>query len=80
MKLLHIKDKNIDEYIVIDKIEKFCIYKIENTIRYTVDLIVSERPTPLAIQTAEPKKIIEGLLKTFNTIDNEVIEYTIKED
>lgn len=80
MRLLHIKGKDIDEYIAIDKIERFMVFGIENTIRYSVDLIASTRPTPLAFGTNNPKELIESLLKTINTIDNEIIEYTIKED
>ena len=79
MKLLHLKGKDIDEYIVIDKIERFQIFEIENTIRYTVDIIVGNRPSPLAINTSEPQEIVKSLLKVINTIDNEIIEYTVKE-
>lgn len=80
MRLLHIKGINIDEYIVIDKIERFIIIGIENTIRYNVDLMVGGRPIPLAIKVCEPKEIVKSLLTTINTIDNEIIEYTIKEE
>lgn len=79
MKLLHLKGKDIDEYIAIDKIERFQILVIENTIRYTVDIIVGNRPSPLAINTSEPQEIVKSLLKVINTIDNEIIEYTVKE-
>ena len=79
MKLLHLKGKDIDEYIAIDKIERFQIFEIENTIRYTVDIIVGNRPSPLAINTSEPQEIVKSLLKVINTIDNEIIEYTVKE-
>jgi hypothetical protein len=79
MKLLHLKGKDIDEYIAIDKIERFQILGIENTIRYTVDIIVGNRPSPLAINTSEPQEIVKSLLKVINTIDNEIIEYTVKE-
>lgn len=79
MRLLHIKGKDIDEYIVIDKIEKFVVFKIENTIRYTINLVVNGVPIPLTVNTDNPKKIIEGLLNTINTIDNEIIEYTIND-
>lgn len=79
MKLLHLKGKDIDEYIAIDKIERFQILGIENTIRYTVDIIVDNRPSPLAINTSEPQEIVKSLLKVINTIDNEIIEYTVKE-
>ena len=79
MKLLHLKGKDIDEYIAIDKIERFQILGIENTIRNTVDIIVGNRPSPLAINTSEPQEIVKSLLKVINTIDNEIIEYTVKE-
>lgn len=79
MRLLHLKWKDIDEYIAIDKIERFQIFGIENTIRYTVEIIVSNRPSPLAINTSEPQEIVKSLLKVINTIDNEIIEYTVKE-
>lgn len=79
MRLLHLKGKDIDEYIAIDKIERFQIFGIENTIRYTVDIIVGNRPSPLAINTSEPQEIVKSLLKVINTIDNEIIEYTVKE-
>ena len=72
MKLLHLKGKDIDEYIAIDKIERFQILGI-------VDIIVGNRPSPLAINTSEPQEIVKSLLKVINTIDNEIIEYTVKE-
>ena len=62
------------------KNEYFCLKnRIENTIRYTVDIIVGNRPSPLAINTSEPQEIVKSLLKVINTIDNEIIEYTVKE-
>lgn len=79
MRLLHLKGKFIDEYIVIDKIERFSILKIENSLNYTVDILTNGRPVPLAIKTNKPQEIVKDLIRTINTIDNEIIEYTVKE-
>lgn len=78
MRTLHIKGKYIDEYIMIDKIERFSILKIENSLNYTIDLIANSRPVPLAIKTNKPNEIVEDLLKIIDTIDNKIIEYTVK--
>lgn len=78
MRLLHIKGKNKDEYIVIDKIEKFVILKEKDTIVYSVHLIVSGGIIPLVLNTSEPRQIVTSLLTAINTIDNEIVEYTIK--
>ena len=79
MRLLHLKGKDIDEYIVIDKIERFSILKIENSLNYTVDILANSRPVPLALKTNKPQEIVKDLIRTINTIDNEIIEYTVKE-
>lgn len=79
MRLLHLKGKHIDKYIVIDKIESFSILKIENSLNYTVDIFANSRPTPLALKTNKPQEIVKDLIRTINTIDNEIIEYTVKE-
>lgn len=79
MRLLHLKGKMIDEYIVIDKIERFSIFKIENSLNYSVDILANDRPVPLAIKTNKPQEIVKDLVRTINTIDNEIIEYTVKE-
>ena len=78
MRVLHLKGKYIEEYIVIDKIERFSILKIENSLNYTVDLSANGRPVPLAVNTNKPQEIVKDLLKVINTIDNEIIEYTVK--
>ena len=72
-------EKMIDEYIVIDKIERFSILKIENSLNYTVDILANGRPVPLALKTNKPQEIVKDLIRTINTIDNEIIEYTVKE-
>ena len=83
MRLLHLKgkyiDEYIDEYIVIDKIERFSILKIEKSLNYSVDILANGRPVPLAIKTNKPQEIVKDLVRTINTIDNEIIEYTVKE-
>lgn len=80
MRLLHLKGKDIDEYIVIDKIERFSIFGIENSLNYTVDILTNGRPVPLALKTNKPQEIVKDLIRTINTIDNEIIEYTVKEE
>lgn len=79
MRLLHLKGNYIDEYIVIDKIERFSILKIENSLNYSVDILANGRPCPLAPKTNKPHEIVKDLIRTIDTIDNEIIEYTIKE-
>ena len=79
MRLLHLKGKDIDEYIVIDKIERFSIFRIENSLNYTVDILANSRPVPLTLKTNKPQEIVKDLVRTINTIDNEIIEYTVKE-
>ena len=78
MRLLHIKGKYGESYIVIDKIDSFePIYNKEKR-NYSVDIIVGHRPHPLAINVSEPQQIVEDLVKTIDTIDNNIIEYSIK--
>ena len=79
MRLLHLKGNYIDEYIVIDKIERFSILKIENSLNYTVDICICGRPSPLVLKTNQPHEIVKDLIRTIDTIDNEIIEYTVKE-
>ena len=79
MRFLHLKGKCIDEYIAIDKIERFSIFRIEDSLNYTVDILTNDRPVPLAIKTNKPQEIVKDLIRTINTIDNEIIEYTVKE-
>lgn len=79
MRFLHLKGKCIDEYIAIDKIERFSIFGIENSLNYTVDTLANGRPIPLALKTNKPQETVKDLIKTINTIDNEIIEYTVKE-
>lgn len=77
-RVLHLKGNYVDEYIVIDKIERFAILRIENSLNYTVDLFVNGRPVPLATKTDKPHEMVKDLLKSINTIDNEIVEYTVK--
>ena len=78
MRTLHLKGNHVNEYIVIDKIERFAILGIENSLNYIVDLFVNGRPVPLATKTDKPQEIVKDLLKAINTIDNEIVEYTVK--
>lgn len=77
MRLLHIKGRFGERYIVIDKIEKFEIIKEEEI--YHIDAFAGGQPFPIAVNISNPQKIIQDLLNAINTIDNDIIEYTIKE-
>lgn len=77
MRLLHIKGRFGERYIVIDKIEKFEIIKEEEI--YHIDVFTGGQPFPIAVNISKPQKIIQDLLNAINTIDNDIIEYTIKE-
>lgn len=76
MRLLHIKGKYGEKYIVIDKIEGFEIIKDKEN--YNIDVITGRQPYPIATNVSEPRKIVEDLVKTIDTIDNNIIEYSIK--
>ena len=76
MKLLHIKGKYGESYIVIDKIEFFSI--CENKESYNIDVYVGGKPNPLAINVSKPQKIVQDLVTVIDIADNDIIEYTIK--
>lgn len=78
MRLLHLIGKHMNKYIAVDKIISFEVFFDKNTRSYAVELQTNIGPTPLAIKTANPSELVENLLKTINTIDNKIIEYTIK--
>lgn len=80
MRLLHIKDNNINTYIVIDKIIGFDIFYSKDLKGYTAHIKTNTNITPLTYKTNKPEKVIKDLLTIINTIDNEIIEYTIKEE
>ena len=64
MRLLHLVGKNMNTYIVIDKIVKFDIFFDNEKRSYIVDLQTNIGPVPLAINTTKPSEIVEDLLKT----------------
>lgn len=76
MRLLHIKGKYGERYIVIDNIEGFAITKDKEN--YTIDVLTGGQPFLLAINISKPQKIVQDLVNIINTIDNDIIEYTIK--
>ena len=78
MRLLHIKGTYGEIYIAIDKIEGFEPRYNEEKRNYSVDMIVNSRSYPLANNVSEPQKIVEDLVKIIDTIDNNIIEYSIK--
>lgn len=78
MRLLHIKGKYGERYIPIEQIQSFLIVSVENTIRSDVQIAAGGLIDTIAFKTDKPREIVEDLLKVVNTIDNDIIEYTIK--
>lgn len=79
MRLLKLREIGLDEtnYINLEKITNFHIEYMKDTKLYAVHIEVSGRCFLLAVNVKEPKKIIENLLNTINTIDNDIIEFTV---
>lgn len=78
MRLLHIKGKYLDRYIPIVQIQSFLILDVSNTTRKDVQIVAGGLADTIAFNTDKPKEIVENLLNVINTIDNNIIEYTIK--
>lgn len=80
MRLLHLQNENINQYLVIDKIVGIEVFYEKNLSTYSVHIKTINNVIPIALKTKEPDKVVKDLLTIINTIDNEIIEYTIKEE